>query len=109
MDVELVSDFRPKFTRLFDRALGGREEPGLKSPRVPSVTLVFPIAALALADPRKAVDRLDAHDELGVLVAELPFDAQTNRRAMADFQRLVVERVGQDGLGWKASNRSMLS
>src|SRR4051812_37007526 len=59
---------------------------------------ILPITALAEADPRQAVDGFDPHHELGVLVAELPFDPEAKRRAVADLEGFVVHRPGEDGL-----------
>src|SRR5450432_913039 len=66
--------------------------------RVPLVAAVFPEAAIAAAEVAVVVHRLDPHDVLGLLVAELALDAQAQRRAVRHRQRLVVHGVGQDGL-----------
>src|ERR1700737_3724593 len=65
---------------------------------VPLVALVFPVTAFTAGDLFEAVDQLDAHDVLGMLVSELALDAKANRRAVGDRQRLVVELVGKYGL-----------
>ena len=71
---------------------GSRKRPlficGLQSDAgKPLVAAVFPVAALAAADSREALHRLDAHDVLRHLVAELAFDAHAQRRAVLDRQR----------------------
>src|SRR5438105_11967059 len=65
---------------------------------VPLVSLVLPVAAFAAGDLFEAVDELDAHDVLGMLVSELTLDAKADGRAIGDRQRLVVKLVGEDGL-----------
>src|SRR6266550_8363998 len=65
---------------------------------VPLVSLVLPVAAFAAGDLFEAVDELDAHDVLGMLVSELTLDAKANGRAIGDRERFVVELVGKDGL-----------
>jgi len=54
----------------------------LSNPRVPLVAAVFPVAALALANPIEPLDELDAAHVLRGLVAELTLDAQAKRRAV---------------------------
>src|SRR5678816_594235 len=66
--------------------------------RVPLVALVFPVAALPFADARETFDELEAHHVFRVLVAELPLDAQPDRRAVRYGQRLVVQRVCEQRL-----------
>ena len=43
-------------------------------PRVPLVAAVFPETAVPTPQARQAVDELDAHQVLGLLVTELPLD-----------------------------------
>ncbi len=47
------------------------------NPCVPLIAAVFPETAIAAPQTGKAVDDLNAHDVFGLLVAELPFDPQT--------------------------------
>ena len=49
-------------------------------------TAVFPVAAVATVNILKAFDKLEAHQVLRLLVAKLPFDTQTQRRAIADLR-----------------------
>ena len=77
---------------------------------VPLVAVVFPIAAFATSDVRKAFDQLDPHHILGVLVAELPLDAQANRCTVGNRQILAVQPVRESNVcGCIASSMSMLS
>src|SRR5262245_26045697 len=71
----------------------GRSDAG-----VPLVSLVLPVATHAARDAREALDELEADDVLGMLVSELALDAQAERRAVLDGQRLVVELVGEKRL-----------
>src|ERR1700683_264939 len=71
----------------------------LSNPRIPVIAAVFPVTAAAAGDAREAVGDLDAVHIFGVFVAELAFDAQAQRRTMGDFERAVVQRVGDDRLG----------
>src|ERR1700722_4210556 len=71
------------------------------NPRVPFVAAVLPEAAAAARDLGEIVDRLDAHDVLRHLVAELALDPQSQRRAVLDFERRVIHLVSQDGLRMK--------
>src|SRR3569833_566988 len=66
--------------------------------RVPLVALVFPVAAVAAVQLRKALHRLDAHHVVRMLVAELARDAQAHGRTVRNRQRLVVQLVGQQRL-----------
>jgi hypothetical protein len=59
-------------------------------PRVPLITPIFPIAAAAAMQIGEALHQLDAHDVFRHLVAELPFEAQPQRRAVGNGQRLAV-------------------
>src|SRR5205807_9266514 len=68
-------------------------------PRVPLVAAILPVPPLPATDGREGLHQLDAHDVLGHLVAELALDAQTERRAVLDRQRAVVDLVREDGLG----------
>ena len=84
-----------------DRFRGAGASRGASSPAdtgVPLVAVVFPVATLAAGDLVEARDELDAHDVLRVLVAELAFDAQADRRAILHGKRLVVQLVRQDRL-----------
>ena len=66
--------------------------------RIPIVTSVLPITAVATGDLGKAVNDFDRPDVLGHLVPELLLDAQAQRRAVGDRQRLPVQPVGKDRL-----------
>ncbi|EEF25729.1 conserved hypothetical protein, partial [Ricinus communis] len=66
--------------------------------RIPFVAPVFPVAAVTAPQVLQAVDDLDAHDVLGLLVAELPLHAQAQRRAVADARVAAVHAVGEQGL-----------
>jgi len=46
----------------------------------------------------EALHQLDAHDVFRHLVAELPFEAQPQRRAVGNGQRLAVHVIGEDRL-----------
>lgn len=50
---------------------------------VPLVSPIFPEAAVAAPQGGETVDDLDVHDVLGLLVAQLPLDSETQRCAMA--------------------------
>ena len=50
----------------------------------------------------EAADRFDAHHIFGHLVAELPLDPQSERRAVLDLEGGEIHLVGQDGLGMKS-------
>jgi hypothetical protein len=87
-------------------------------PGVPLVAAIFPKSALAAPQPVEPVGHLDAHQIFCVLVAELPFDPQPQRGAVADRKRDVVETMGKNGLRMESvdqidafimSIRSMLS
>src|SRR5215203_7511113 len=65
---------------------------------VPLITVVFPVAAVAASDGGEALDQLDSHHVLRMLVSELALDAQSNRRAVGDRQVLAVEPVCEDRL-----------
>src|SRR3546814_2477820 len=49
---------------------------------------IFPIAAFALPDPGQARHRLDSRHVFGVLIPQLPLDAQPHRRAMRARQQI---------------------
>src|SRR5258705_124305 len=67
---------------------------------IPLVAAVFPEAALAAADAVEPLDRLDAGDELRMLVADVALDPQPQRRAVAHRQRLAVGRkIRRDQVG----------
>src|SRR5262245_12702285 len=68
-------------------------------PSIPLIAAVLPESAFAAANAIEAVDRLDARDELGVLVADVTFDPQTQRRAVLYRQRTAVHFMGENGLG----------
>src|SRR5262245_46640104 len=65
------------------------------------VAPIFPVSATAQADFSEAADRLHAHDELRVLVPELPLHPQPQRRAVSHRQVLSVHAVCEDGLRMK--------
>ena len=75
-----------------------REQNRPSDPRVPLVALVLPVAALAAGDLGELDDEFDRRDVLRVLVAQLPLDAQPQRRAVGHRQRRVVQVVGEDRL-----------
>ena len=54
------------------------------NPRVPFVTLVFPVTAFALLDVFEARNEFDLLDIFGVLVSKLGLDAKAKRRAVLD-------------------------
>ena len=65
---------------------------------IPLIPAIFPKPALAAPEPVEPVGQLDAHHIFCVLVAELPFDPQPQRGAVADRKRPVVEAMGKNGL-----------
>src|SRR6266851_1176117 len=67
-------------------------------PRVPLITAIFPIAAAAAMQIGEALHQLDAHDVFRHLVAELPLEAQPQRRAVGNGQRLAIHVIGEDRL-----------
>src|SRR6185437_1271554 len=68
---------------------------------VPFVAAVLPEAAAAARDLGEAVDRLDAHDVFGHLVAELALEPEPQGGAVLDLERRVVHLVGEDRLRMK--------
>ena len=66
--------------------------------RIPIVTLVLPITAVATVDLGKAVNDFDRSDVLGHFVPELLLDAHAQRCAIGDRQRRSVEPVSEDRL-----------
>src|SRR6478672_8448917 len=52
----------------------------LSYPRVPFVALILPIAAPSSANVLQALDQFNPHDVFCMLVAELTFDAEPQRR-----------------------------
>src|SRR5579862_608880 len=67
--------------------------------RIPVVVaLVLPKAAASAAYSRQDGHGLDAHYIFRVLVAELTFDPQPQGSAVPDGERLVIHRVGEQGL-----------
>src|SRR5437899_3964793 len=71
---------------------------GTLNPGVPLVAAVFPEAALAAAELGVVGDGLEAHDVLGVFVAELALHPQAQRRPVRHRQGPVVHGVGENGL-----------
>src|SRR5713226_10104435 len=67
-------------------------------PRLLLITAIFPIAAAAAMQIGEALHQLDAHDVFRHLVAELPLEAQPQRRAVRNGQRLTVHVIGEDRL-----------
>src|SRR5207244_8564808 len=65
---------------------------------VPLVALILPIPALSAADVAKRLHQFDHHHILGLLVAELPFEAETERRAVRYIEGIAVELVRQNRL-----------
>ena len=60
---------------------------------------------MAAANGGDLVHRLDPHHVFRHLVAELPLDAQPERRAVRNRQRLIVHLVGEDGLRVEGVNQ----
>lgn len=60
------------------------------NPRIPLIAAIFPKSAPAAPETVEAVRDLDTHQIFCLLVAELAFDTQPQRRAMADRKRRVV-------------------
>src|SRR6202453_4601377 len=75
--------------------------PRRSNPRVPFVTAVLPEAAAAARDLGEIVDRLDAHDVFGHLVAKLALDPHSQGRSVLDLERRVVHLVSEDRLRMK--------
>src|SRR6187549_4108672 len=67
-------------------------------PRVPLVPAIFPEPALASGDVRELFDELHSHQVFRVLVAQLPFDSQAQRRAVLDGQVGAVQLISQNRL-----------
>src|SRR6185437_11774700 len=65
---------------------------------VPLIALVFPVAAVAVADVLERRDQVDAAQVLRHLVAELARNAQAQRRAVRNRQCLAVELPRQQRL-----------
>src|SRR5258708_2847821 len=74
-------------------------------PRIPLITAIFPIAATAAMQIGEALHQLDAHDVFCHLVAELPFEAQPQWRAVGNGQRLAVHLIGEDRLRMRSVNQ----
>ena len=68
---------------------------------VPFVAAIFPEAAMAAADRRNPIHRLDAHHIFRHLVTELALDPEPERRAVRNGQRRAVHVVGENGLRMK--------
>mgnify|MGYP003694082237 CR=1 FL=1 len=79
--------------------------------RVPLVALILPIPALSVTDAGKRLHQFDHHHILGLLVAELPFEAETERRrAVRHIEGIAVELTTPGAFeGGKQSARAMLS
>src|SRR5437868_11907217 len=76
------------------------------NPRVPFIVdIIFPIAALAPLNPGEAVDRLDPLDIFGLLVAELALDAEAQRGAVGDRQKMAVQPPGDQRLRMEGINQ----
>src|ERR1700732_1948792 len=76
------------------RGSGGRTS----DPRVPLITAIFPIAAVAAVQIGEALHQLDPHDVFRHLVAKLPLEAQPQRRAVGNGQWLAIHVIGEDCL-----------
>src|SRR5690606_10304829 len=66
--------------------------------RVPLIAAVLPVTALTLADLAEAGHCLNSSQVLGVLVAEVPLNAQPQRSSVADRERLTVKLMGDECL-----------
>src|SRR5512143_349867 len=64
-------------------------------PCIPRVTTILPKSAFAAVEALERLDEFDPHDVCRHLVAELPFDARADRRAVADRQVRAVDRIRQ--------------
>ena len=60
-------------------------------PGEPLIPLVLPVTALPAGDPGEAIDQLDLHHVLRVLVAQLPLDAQPDRRIAVTWDTITAE------------------
>src|SRR5579875_3456540 len=60
---------------------------------IPFIAAIFPETALAAPDPIEPIGRFDTHHIFCVFVAELPFDPQPERSAVANGQRFIVQPV----------------
>src|SRR5688500_648376 len=65
------------------------------------VAAVLPISAAPTAYSRQAGNGFDSGQVLGMLVAELAFDPQPQRRTVTDRERLTVQAIGDDRLWMK--------
>src|SRR5262245_5200057 len=65
---------------------------------IPLVAQILPEATAAAPNAAEAFDRFDPHHVFRHLVAELPLDAEPQRRAVGDGKRPVVHLVGEDRL-----------
>src|SRR6185437_13067529 len=72
---------------------------GHSDPCIPRIAVVLVEAALATMDVTEAFNQLDALEILRHLVPQLAAETQPQRRAVRDWQRLVVHSVGEDSLG----------
>src|ERR1043165_3511029 len=59
---------------------------------------ILPIAAIAAEDTFQSSDSADAFDVFSLLVAQLAFDSEPQGRAMANFKRHIVHRIGENSL-----------
>lgn len=66
--------------------------------RVPLLALIFPIPTLPATNASKRLHQFDHHHILGLLVAELSFEAEMERRAVRYIEGITVELIGQDRL-----------
>src|SRR3981081_1317052 len=74
------------------------------NPRVPLIAEVFPKSTAAAPQMTEAFHGLDTHYIFRHLVAELAFDAETQRCTMWHRQHLTVHLIGHDGLRMKRVN-----
>jgi RNA polymerase sigma-70 factor (ECF subfamily) len=58
--------------------------------------LILLIPTHPTADAGKRLHQFDHHHILGLLVAELPFEAESKRRAVRNVQRGAIQLIGQD-------------
>jgi hypothetical protein len=68
------------------------------NPRIPFISLIFPIPSLSAADPGQGLDQLNLHDILRLFVPQLPLEAEPERGTVWNIQRHVIELIGQHGL-----------
>ena len=65
---------------------------------IPLIAAIFPKTALTAPYIVEFVADFDAHHVFGMLVAEMALDAQTQRRAMGDFE-ILLDPASREGPG----------